>query len=111
MWYRFLKTLLVLSLILLSFQVISSGGIIFAQKPADIFNDNLKDIPSDVNPEIKSKPIANETDNQPPCPKGTELVDEKCIPNSIPVADAGKPQTVNSGDNETDNQPHVQNGT
>jgi len=88
--------LIVLYLILLSSQVISSGAIIFAQKPADIFND-INNTPSDNNPKKESNPIANETDNQPPCPKGTELVDEKCIPNNIPVADAGKPQTVNSG--------------
>ena len=93
---QFLKTLIVLYLILLSSQVISSGAIIFAQKPADIFND-INNIPSDNNSKIESNPIANEADNQPPCPKGTELVDEKCIPNNIPVADAGKPQTVNSG--------------
>ena len=93
---QFLKTLIVLYLILLSSQVISSGAIIFAQKPADIFND-INNIPSANNSKIESNPIANEADNQPPCPKGTELVDEKCIPNNIPVADAGKPQTVNSG--------------
>jgi len=62
--------LIVLYLILLSSQVISSGAIIFAQKPADIFND-INNIPSDNNSKIESNPIANEADNQPPCPKGT----------------------------------------
>ncbi|MGN6623264.1 MAG: hypothetical protein ACTHKK_03905, partial [Candidatus Nitrosocosmicus sp.] len=96
---QFLKTSLFLfSLVLLSSYFIPS---VLSQPSVDVHNKHAKNIVVVKDPKIGLPLISNETTSPVKCLTGTELVAGKCLPNRLPVADAGSSQTVNSGDKVT----------